>query len=328
MIPKKDTSVQKGFLQRVGHTKEELDSLDEESLIKMYEKEARQTAINFQQYMSEDSFVKLTQMDQADIGVLKEQIKTYAHQTLELIRVLRDGFMDFPYNDVADMLMMSAKNISTHKLQRILRIAFREFQETLLHSIATELKELPIEEYKTVMNHYEQIRSDTQKLKSTIKALSDEVKKEQILNMAHFKLQIIQECMPTAVFNETYEEYLNNKPEKLKLVEEILSLTKMYSKYYLKHTPIEELQTLKEAIIEDRQQDERDKKIFKQYTQMLNESMYGGDDGDFSEVCTKIITNLNQKQILMIQDYMDNKNPIFTARFNTLLHDLKKNPKK
>ena len=101
----------------------------------------------------------------------------------------------------------------------------------------------------------------------------------------------------------------------------------MYSKNYLKNLPTEELEDMRDKLIEDKKQDERDQKIFTQYTQMLDESMYGSDEQEFSDVCVKIITSLNQKQILMISEYLNAKNPVYVNRFNTLLRDFKKSLK-
>lgn len=327
MTERSDLKPIKAFLLRHGHTNEELAKLDREGIIQLYEKDTRTDTLNFLHYMSEDSFAIASTLDEADIGQFKQKIRDNITDTLLLIDIIKEGFDDFSYSDIADILTLSVKNISTHKLQRILRIAYREFQEILLDKISLKLQELPIEEYKVMMNHYEKIRDNTHRLKDTIQELSDETKREQILNMAHFKLDIVKHFMPKDIFNDTYKEYLNNTPEKLKLVSEVLALTGMHSKNYLKNLPTEELEEMKEKLIEDKKRDERDQKIFSQYTQMLDESMYGSDEQEFSDVCVKIITSCNQKQILMISEYLNAKNPIYVNRFNTLLRDFTKNTK-
>lgn len=317
----------KAFLLRHQHTQEELDSLTQDEVIALYEREVRENTLQFLSYMNEDDFAVGSVLDEADIGALKLKVRENAKNTLALIDVIKEGFDDFSYSDVADILTLSVKNISALKLQRILRIAYREFQEILLDRIARKLKELPIEEYKVMMNHYEKIRNNTARLKSTIDELNDEKKRQQILDMAHFKLQIVRDFMPKNTFNDTYKEYLNNTPEKLKLVDEVLTITGMYSKNYLKNLPTEELEEIRVKLIEDKKQDERDHKIFTQYTQMLDESMYGSDEQEFSDVCIKIITSLNQRQILMISEYLNAKNPVYVNRFHTLLRDFKKSLK-
>ncbi|AAP77219.1 hypothetical protein LS66_003845 [Helicobacter sp. MIT 03-1614] len=319
----RDLKSVKAFLLRHGHTKEEIERLDKESVINLYEKDTRKNTLNFLHYMNEDTFSVISTLDEADIGEFKLKVQENLDNMAILVDIIRDGFNDFSYADIADTLTLNIKNISIHKLQRILRIAYREFQEILLDKIATQLKELPIEEYKTIMNHYESIRGDTARLRSTIQELSDEKKRQQILDMARFKLLIVKDFMSKNTFNDVYKEYLNNTPEKLKLVEDILILTGMYSKNYLKNVPMEELEDMKAKLLEHKRQDERDHKIFTQYTQMLDESMYGSNEQEFSDVCVKIITGLNQKQILMISDYLSAKNPVFVNRFNTLLRDFK-----
>lgn len=87
------------------------------------------------------------------------------------------------------------------------------------------------------------------RLQNTITELGNEKKRQQILDMAHLKLLIVKDFMPDETFNDTYKEYLNNTPEKLALVGEILGLTGMYSKKYLQNIPLEELETMKEKLL-------------------------------------------------------------------------------
>lgn len=320
-----DIKAIRDFLIRHGHTLESLENLQPVQLNELYTKEVHANTIDFFQFINDDeSLTAINTFDDIDIGQLTQQVKENARDTLKLIEIIRKGFDDFSYSDVADVLTFNSRSIPAHKLQRILRIAFREFQEILLDRIAEQLKELPIEEYKVMMGHYENNRDDILRLKNTIQELSIEKKRQQILKMAHLKLQIIQNFMPAYVFSDSYKEYLNNTPEKLKLVDEVLALTGIHPKKYLKNLPIDELEEMKSKLIEDKQQDERDKKIFDQYTQMIDESIYGSDEREFSDVCTRIITSLNQRQILMITEYLNAKNPVFVNRFNTLLRDCKK----
>ncbi len=168
----RDLKSVKAFLLRHGHTKEEIERLDKESVINLYEKDTRKNTLNFLHYMNEDTFSVISTLDEADIGEFKLKVQENLDNMAILVDIIRDGFNDFSYADIADTLTLNIKNISIHKLQRILRIAYREFQEILLDKIATQLKELPIEEYKTIMNHYESIRGDTARLRSTIQELS------------------------------------------------------------------------------------------------------------------------------------------------------------
>ena len=115
-----DITLIKAFLLRHGHTEQELENLERDEMI----------------------------LAEADIGDLKTQVRENADNTFMLIELIREGFNHFSYSDIADILTMNVKNISVHKLQRILRIAYREFQETLLDQIAKHLKGMPIGEYK------------------------------------------------------------------------------------------------------------------------------------------------------------------------------------
>ena len=178
-----DITLIKAFLLRHGHTEQELENLERDEMINLYEKDTRTQTLNFLHFIDEDSYaVKST---------------------------LEGGFYHFSYSDIADILTMNVKNISVHKLQRILRIAYREFQETLLDQIAKHLKGMPIEEYKTILNFYEKNRDDIARLKKTIAELTDETKRRQIVDMARLKLLVVKDFMPKNIFNETYEEYLS-----------------------------------------------------------------------------------------------------------------------
>ena len=316
----------KALLLRHGHTQQELEKLDQDAIIALYEKEIRTDTLNYLHYTNKDSFSMISSLDEANIGDFKIKVQENLEDTLLLIQIIKNAFNDFPYSDIADTLTLNIKNISIHKMQRILRIAYHEFQEILLNHISEQLKDLPIEEYKVIMNHYEKNRDNITQLQNTITDLSNEKKRQQIIDMAHLKLLIVKDFMPKTIFNDTYKDYLNNTPEKLKVVSEILALTGMYYKNYLKNIPQDELEELRKKIIQDKQQDERDQKTYTYYVQMLEEAMASTDDQEFTNVCMKICVNLNQKLILMITEYMNARNPIFLARFNSFLHDFKKNP--
>ena len=299
---KKDLKPIKAFLMRHGHTEQEISKLDKDGIMQLYEKDTRTETLNFLHYMDKDNYTAISSLDEADIGII------------------RDAFNDFSYADVADILTLNLKNVSMLKIQRILRIAYREFQENLLDQISMQLKELPIEEYKVIMGYYEKKRNDTMRLQNTITELGNEKKRQQILDMAHLKLLIVKDFMPD-------EKDEISQSVETSLVGEILGLTGMYSKKYLQNIPLEELETMKEKIIANKKQDERDQKTYMHYVQMLDEAMYGTDEQEFSNVCTKICMNLNQKLILMISEYMNAKNPVFLNRFNTIMRDFKKNTK-
>ncbi len=64
----------KAFLLRHGHTQEEIDRLDREGIIKLYEKDTRTDTINFLNYMNEDEFIVTSTLDEADIGELKLKV--------------------------------------------------------------------------------------------------------------------------------------------------------------------------------------------------------------------------------------------------------------
>ena len=61
----------KAFLLRQGHTQEEIDRLEQDDIVKLYEKDTRENTLNFLHYMSEDEFVVTSTLDEADIGELK-----------------------------------------------------------------------------------------------------------------------------------------------------------------------------------------------------------------------------------------------------------------
>lgn len=201
-----DTKILKAFLIRHGHSPESLEDLTPEELNKLYTEEVHANTIDFFKHINNDESLIVINANDADIGQLTQQIRDNARDTPKLIEIMRKGLEDFPYADIADVLTLNSKSISAHKLQRILRIAFREFQEVLLDRIAEQLKELPKEEYKVMMGHYEKKRDDIARLKNTIQELSIEKKRQQILKMAHFKLQVIQGFLPTYVFNDSYKE--------------------------------------------------------------------------------------------------------------------------
>ena len=63
----------KAFLLRQGHTQEELDRLEQDDMIKLYEKDTRENTLNFLHYMSEDEFVVQAHLMRLILGSLSSK---------------------------------------------------------------------------------------------------------------------------------------------------------------------------------------------------------------------------------------------------------------
>ncbi|RDU53673.1 hypothetical protein CQA49_06335 [Helicobacter sp. MIT 00-7814] len=313
------------LLQSHGYTPEQLQALPTSEIKKAYEKITKQFLSAFLQNNSENKTNKISSsfLDSDEINTYKQKLKSCVKDVVALLQVLMEGYEKFDVVEVNDMLAIVAKNQSAHKMQRISHIAYHLLQEKLLSQIESYLKELPKQEFKMLKEHYERQREDLNALHKTIEKLADPLTKEQILSMARTKLFVMKEFMPE-LLNDTYKDYYNNTPEKLELVSKLMALTGLYTKEYLKETPLPKLQEMYDEILEYNRQEEQDKKMFLKYSSALQESIYSNDDEAFNEVCSRAVTHLSNKQLAMLVDYMSGQNPFFLSKFESVMNEYKK----
>ena len=74
----------KALLLRHGHTQQELEKLDQDAIIALYEKEIRTDTLNYLHYTNKDSFSMISSLDEANIGDFKIKVQENLEDTLLL----------------------------------------------------------------------------------------------------------------------------------------------------------------------------------------------------------------------------------------------------
>lgn len=311
------------LLEQYGYTKESLDSMDIEDLHEAYTKCVRQFINVFISNENKENLKISSLIDFEHITSYKQKLKSSLNNVSSLIQALLEGYKEFSYQEINDILVAITKNQSAHKIQRISRIAYRQFQEILLSQINDHIKELPVQEFIMLRDYYEKERENLALLNETIHKLIDPSTKQQVFIMARTKLLIIQDFMPDLMY-ATYKDYYDNTAEKLELVAKIMTLTGLYTKNYLKSIPLENLQEMHQEMLEYNRQNDQDRKIFLKYSRAIQESIYSNDDDAFNEVCSRAITHLTNKQLTMFTEYMVGQNPFFLSKFESAMNEYKK----
>lgn len=318
---------QEEFLLHHDFEKAQLQIMNSQEIKEQYESVTRKSIYAFMQATMDDNGVKGIDtsgiIDVEQVNAYKERLREVIEDSVEIIKVLLEGYEVFSYAEVNDLFESVSRHLPAHRMQKIFRTAYRQYQEILLAKIQESLKELPDEENKMLVEHYEENRENIILLQDTLKKLDDPLTREQLLATSRTKLLIVQLFLPN-ILTETYDKYFNNTPQKLELVGKIMSLTGLYTKDQLKVLPIEQLQEIHEEILEHNRQEEEDKKVFLKYSQAISEAMFNNDDDTFSEVCSIAVTHLTTTQLQMLVEYMSNQNPLFTAKFETIMHEYKK----
>lgn len=318
---------QEEFLLHHDFEKAQLQIMNSQEIQEQYEAVTRKSVYAFMQATMEDKGAKSLDtsglIDVEQVNAYKEKLRESLENSVEIIRVLLEGYEVFTYAEVNDLFESVSRHLPAHKMQKISRAAYRQYQEILLSQIQDSLKELPPEENKMLVEHYEENRENIALLQDVLQKFADPLTREQLLATSRTKLLVVQLYLPN-ILTETYDKYFNNTPQKLELVSKIMSLTGLYTKDQLKVLPIEQLQEIHEEILEHNRQEEEDKKVFSKYSQAISEAMFNNDDDTFSEVCSIAVTHLTTTQLQMLVEYMSNQNPLFTSKFENIMREYKK----
>lgn len=318
---------QEEFLLHHDFEKAQLQIMNTQEIKEQYEAVTRKSIYAFMHATMEENTVKSLDtsgiIDVEQVNAYKEKLRGVLESPTDIITVLLEGYEVFTYVEVNDLFESVSRHLPAHKMQKISRLAYRQYQEILLSQIREALKELPPEENKMLVEHYEENRENIALLQDTLKKLADPLTRDQLLATSRIKLLTVQLFLPS-ILTETYDKYFNNTPQKLELVGKIMSLTKLYTKDHLKALPIEQLQEIHEEILEHNRQEEEDRKVFAKYSQAISESMFNNDDDTFSEVCSIAVTHLTSTQLEMLVEYMANQNPLFVSKFENIMREYKK----
>ena len=180
---KKIEEIVENFLLTHGLSKEDVSSKTPKELktiytqgLKAYTKRFLQEAPKQQEQILENPFLQL-------------------RSPQELFDIELNFFEHFSLEDIMLMLSKKFEFINIKQVQEITKILFFAFQESILQEIEEKLKKLPREESQSILEIYEQQKSDIEHLISINKKLESEDFREKLQIIINIKALIQKESL-------------------------------------------------------------------------------------------------------------------------------------
>ncbi|PAF49864.1 hypothetical protein BKH41_00755 [Helicobacter sp. 12S02232-10] len=312
-----DFEMIKLYLKNHGYNIIELNAMDNEKLFNLYKEHSLKVIYEFQTSLHQNNSFSVGHIKNYDLeNQLKSKLLKIGKNFSKIYDLIDEYIDRYSYEDFLEILCMQLDTIPPSKLEKILKVKYRQLQQVWLEKLEEKFKILPVEERIPLVKYYEKNQDDIAKLKRAYQDSKDPSHLEKIKKISEIKLNIIKIFMPS-LMEENYKAYYDETPEKLELIDHILELTNSYSKKYLKDLTISKLKFLKNDIIEQNKREAQDKKLFQKYTKALSESMNSMDDNEFSKVCLDAIAELNSDQLQRVVSFLASKNKFFLNKFNT-----------
>ncbi|PAF53344.1 hypothetical protein BKH42_06405 [Helicobacter sp. 13S00482-2] len=306
----------KVYLSNNGHTQIELDHLSNSELFELYKKESLESIYLFQSDLDKKICIATAEgLKHYEIeDKLKTKIKKIGRDISKVYDMIDEYIDEYTYDQFLE-IFRSYLSVPAPKIEKILKVKYRQLQEVWLEKLKIRFASLPDEERIQLMHYYEKNRDNIKKLKQIYHFSEDEYYVGDIQRISESKLSIIKNFMPE-LMEENYKAYYDETPEKINLIQEVLKLTHSYPRSYLKRLSISKLLFLKNEIIEQDKRDIINKKLFNKHIKALEEAMNSPNDNDFSKAALNVITELDGDNLHRVVNYLTNKNKTFLNKFN------------
>ncbi|MGP1449564.1 MAG: hypothetical protein ACTTJS_00370 [Wolinella sp.] len=316
-------------LVRHGYSDGELASMSEESLKELFLSETRDMMRSFASYLDgeeEEESSSYSIFSHSDITPLREfwhKIKACNNDNIALYSVIDEMIHMHEYSDILELLSDHTTDAIYKKIELMVRIKYREFQEWLLDEIARYYCDLPIEEFVVQMSEYVRQRDDIDRLKKTLEALRNPQRRDQILALACAKNELLKLYRRNEI-ESFYSEYYENTDEKKALVDKILKLTNAYTVEKLKKMKNETLEEIHALILESMAKEQHEKEKLKIFMHRFEESIYQNTEEEYDDLCREAISELSGEQMEKVVEMMETANALFAQRLKNILKDSSK----
>lgn len=224
----------KVYLKNYGHSDDELDKLGENELFELYKIQSSKRFFEFRTALEEEtssiSFPHAKE-NTGNYQDIKEKIKKNDQDISKLYDIFDEYIYKYTYEDMLEIFRSNLPNVSSNKIEKMLKVKYREFQEIWLEKIKDRLYDLPEEERLTLMGFYEKNRNNIEKLKYVYQNSAQSNYRKIIKNISIMKLEVIKNFIPN-IMEENYKDFFKETPEKIKLINNIIGLTPTYSKNF------------------------------------------------------------------------------------------------
>lgn len=315
-------------LSRHGHKKEDLELMPIKELSKLFKEETKKNILSYMDFVKDDK-ADIVQ-EYSDDNVTREIAKiSYCVIGDDinypmLYDIVEKIFDEYELNETIELVLSQVKDKHYRQMTRIVEVAFRAYQESLLDKLDELCKNYPAEEKFEQLNLYSNKREDVNFLKHAIKKMEEENARLQLSKIAQLKFEIIRDYFPDSLY-ENYEDYYENDEEKNEIIERIMELTSAYKRPMLKTKKIQLLKHIERVLLEDKEREREEKILIKQFSMKIGDVMNGDDEYAFSRVIKEALDVLDERDVRKIVSNFDlASNPIFLQRFNVIVREHRK----
>ncbi|EES89559.1 hypothetical protein [Helicobacter canadensis] len=315
-------------LGKHGHSKDSLEVMPLNDLIKLFKKESKQTILDYMQLMKEDKQTEnVIEDNEALIEEQLAEIRLAINGEMIDFKTLYESiekiFAQYGLHETIELVLTQIRDGRYKQVTRIVELAYRAYQEKLLDKLEKLFEDYPRQERMEQMKFYGSKREDIQFLQETIQILENKKEKENLSRIAQLKYGIIRDYFPDSLY-ENYEEYYEDEEEKNKIIERIMKLTNAYKRPVLKKKRRQILQHIERVLLEDKEREKEEKNLIKKFTKQIGEAVSSEDEYEFSSVVKEALDKLDERDVRRIVFSFDiSSNPILVQQFNILTREFR-----
>lgn len=315
-------------LGKHGYSKDSLEAMPLNDLIKLFKKESKQAILDYMQLMKEDKQTEnVIEDNEALIEEQLAEIRLAINGEMIDFKTLYESiekiFAQYGLHETIELVLTQIRDGRYKQVTRIVELAYRAYQEKLLDKLEKLFEDYPQQERMEQMKFYGSKREDIQFLQETIQILENKKEKENLSRIAQLKYGIIRDYFPDSLY-ENYEEYYEDEEKKNKIIERIMKLTNAYKRPVLKKKRRQILQHIERVLLEDKEREKEEKNLIKKFTKQIGEAVSSEDEYEFSSVVKEALDKLDERDVRRIVFSFDiSSNPILVQQFNILTREFR-----
>ncbi|MDE5602434.1 MAG: hypothetical protein K2I71_00715 [Helicobacter sp.] len=315
-------------LSHYGYSKATLETMRTRDLVKLSKKISRNRILEFLEMTRGEKQVEIVsnntseyiseELENISRAVMREEIDFFT-----LYKAIEKIFFFYGLNEAIELILSQVSDKYYKQITRIIELVYRSYQESLLEEIEELCREYPPEEQYEQMKIYSDKREDIAFLRDAIQTMRKNNNQSKLTKISQLKFEIIHDYFPDSLY-ENYEEYYEDTDRKMKIIENIMSLTNAYKKATLKNKKIVVLKNIEAVLLKDRDREKEEKAMIKHYTKKFVEIINSEDELAFDISLKEALASLDERDVRKIIDTLDlSNNPILQQRYNILIRSHK-----
>lgn len=315
-----DVALMLQYLKNKGYAQEELAAMSDERISKLYHDTARDFILRAQDVL--ETSEEHENLRKKSTMIMPETIALIGQDISKIYEEI-DNYIDlYSVRELANVLLSALPGVKLAKVEKMVRIKIRELQEIWLLELKDNLRSLPEEECDTLMEYYLAHKDDLPMLRDIYQKSKDQAYIDEIGDIAHIKLSMIQEYMPDEL-ESNYKSFYDHSPEKLSIIQKILALTAAYSKGTLLSMSIKELQETLQELEEKEREEAEQKALADRYFERFRAALHDPDDEHFTNVCLDAASELPRQRFQELATELSKQYKHFHQRFSDVSKEYK-----